>query len=290
MRTCNAVGGGRSFRGARRVADGGKSVEGARWAFSVGWRAGRMSGTGGSNAGSASKKRKVSEGGTVAPAAGENEVVKLCMPILKQVAARADAAPFLDPVDWEELGIPDYPEIIKNPMDLGTIKKKLEDGKYANEQEFADDVRLTWNNAKTYNQPGSGIYVAADNLSKLFDRRMQKLKKPEPSAAATGASAPTPAGPPPSKKKKPSTPAAGVKPVTQQDKVKFSQLVNQLTPQQIGRVVDMISKACPEALNEEDEEDLEIEVDKIDRDTLHNLNVYCESCVAGGNDTKKKKK
>jgi hypothetical protein len=27
----------------------------------------------------------------------------------------------LQPVDWEALGIPDYPEIVKQPMDLGTV-------------------------------------------------------------------------------------------------------------------------------------------------------------------------
>jgi len=31
-------------------------------------------------------------------------------------------------VDWKALGLVDYPDIIKRPMDLGTIKKKLENG------------------------------------------------------------------------------------------------------------------------------------------------------------------
>ena len=30
------------------------------------------------------------------------------------------------------LNLSDYPEIIKNPMDLGTIRKKLEDEIYSN--------------------------------------------------------------------------------------------------------------------------------------------------------------
>jgi hypothetical protein len=38
---------------------------------------------------------------------------------------RASAVPFLEPVRWEEWGLHDYPKIIKNPMDLGTVKVRL---------------------------------------------------------------------------------------------------------------------------------------------------------------------
>jgi hypothetical protein len=31
-------------------------------------------------------------------------------------------APFLEPVMWKEWGLLDYPKVIKNPMDLGTVK------------------------------------------------------------------------------------------------------------------------------------------------------------------------
>ena len=38
--------------------------------------------------------------------------------------------PFLAPVDVVGLGIPDYLDVIKKPMDLGTIQKKLSDQEY----------------------------------------------------------------------------------------------------------------------------------------------------------------
>eukprot|EP00474_Spongospora_subterranea_P008673 CRZ09131.1 hypothetical protein [Spongospora subterranea] len=247
-----------------------------------------MSAVGGSGQ---NKKRKMSEGGGGGGSTVESDLVKTCMPILKFIASKPDAEPFLDPVDWEELGIPDYPEVIKVPMDLGTVKAKLEDGKYETENDFAADVRRVWDNAKKYNQPGSGIYVAADALSKLFDRRMQKVVVKKPTENGSPAASEAPAAPTPSagqKKKKATTPSV-VKQVTQADKVKFATLINQLTASQIGKVVDMISKACPDALNEEDEEDLEIEVDKIDRATLLSLNQFCEQSTTGS-DAKKKKK
>jgi hypothetical protein len=33
---------------------------------------------------------------------------------------------FKAPVQWEKIGLLDYPNVVKNPMDLGTIGKKLE--------------------------------------------------------------------------------------------------------------------------------------------------------------------
>lgn len=51
----------------------------------------------------------------------------------------------------------DYPTIIKNPMDLGTVKKKLKSGKYKTATEFQDDIQLIWDNCKRYNQEGSVI-------------------------------------------------------------------------------------------------------------------------------------
>ena len=53
----------------------------------------------------------------------------------------------MQPVDPAELNLPDYFEIIKNPMDLGTIKKKVENNGYKLISEFGADVRLTSANA-----------------------------------------------------------------------------------------------------------------------------------------------
>jgi hypothetical protein len=78
-------------------------------------------------------------------------------PLLKQLMDHRFGWVFSDPVDPEQLNLPDYFEIIKNPMDLGTIKKGLEAGKYMLAQDFAVDVRLVFSNAMTYNQPGSEV-------------------------------------------------------------------------------------------------------------------------------------
>jgi len=76
---------------------------------------------------------------------GLTEPMSHCSKILKELQDKPDAQPFLEPVDWKAYGLTDYPEIIKKPMDLGTIQGKLETGKYQNNAEkFAADVRLVW--------------------------------------------------------------------------------------------------------------------------------------------------
>jgi hypothetical protein len=62
-----------------------------------------------------------------------------------------DAAIFHRPVDPIELNIPDYFTIIKNPMDLSTIKKKLYGGLYINFNEFDDDIKQIFYNCIIYN-------------------------------------------------------------------------------------------------------------------------------------------
>lgn len=53
------------------------------------------------------------------------------------------------------LGLHDYLEIIKTPMDLGTVKKNLKANKYKFVEEAISDINLVWENCKTYNAQGS---------------------------------------------------------------------------------------------------------------------------------------
>eukprot|EP00965_Chrysotila_dentata_P253877 6211483-Pleurochrysis_carterae.AAC.2 len=91
-----------------------------------------------------------------------------CKAILKELKKKHEAEAFLTPVDWKALGIPDYPTIIKRPMDLGTVMQQLDAGNYTSVRKVADDVDLVWTNAMTYNMDGSPIYAAAAKLKARF--------------------------------------------------------------------------------------------------------------------------
>ena len=78
---------------------------------------------------------------------------------------------------------------------------------------------------------------------------------------------------------------------TQEDRMKFTKLIKQISSDQLGQVVEIIDKKSPQALNDsEGEEDLEIEVYYIDNDTLQELIMFCEKCIKKTNKNKKSKK
>lgn len=58
-------------------------------------------------------------------------------------------------VDIVLLGIPDYPKIIKRPMDYGTINTKLDRREYRTAEDCLNDILQVSKNAKTFNPPGT---------------------------------------------------------------------------------------------------------------------------------------
>uniref|UniRef100_A0A8C5D818 Bromo domain-containing protein n=1 Tax=Gouania willdenowi TaxID=441366 RepID=A0A8C5D818_GOUWI len=68
--------------------------------------------------------------------------LRCCQNILKELLSMKHseyAWPFYEPVDTLALGLHDYHNIIKEPMDLGTIKKKMDQREYANAEDFCAD-------------------------------------------------------------------------------------------------------------------------------------------------------
>ncbi|KAL0398395.1 UNVERIFIED_CONTAM: Transcription factor GTE12 [Sesamum radiatum] len=98
-----------------------------------------------------------------------------CGNILKELMNHPDGWIFSEPVDPVKLNIPDYFEVIAEPMDLGTIKRKLEGNMYFGAEEFAADVRLTFSNAMLYNPPDNRVHSCAKKLDGNFSRRWKLL-------------------------------------------------------------------------------------------------------------------
>uniref|UniRef100_A0A2P2M5I2 Transcription factor GTE8-like n=1 Tax=Rhizophora mucronata TaxID=61149 RepID=A0A2P2M5I2_RHIMU len=107
-------------------------------------------------------------------------LMKQCGTLLKRMMSHQYGWVFNEPVDVVKLNIPDYLTIIKHPMDLGTVKKKISSGLYSNPLEFLADVRLTFKNALEYNPPGHDVYAMADTLSKFFEVRWKTIEKKLP--------------------------------------------------------------------------------------------------------------
>lgn len=73
---------------------------------------------------------------------------------------------------------PSYAEIIKKPMDLNTLKRKLEKRIYKRIDNAFRDLRLIWSNCKTFNNESSAIYKSALELEKLSEDLIKKYFKP----------------------------------------------------------------------------------------------------------------
>lgn len=86
-----------------------------------------------------------------------------------------DADLFHKPVDPIELGIPDYPNVIKNPMDFSTIKRKLNNCVYTNFSEFCDDIHLTFTNCYTYNGETSPVGVMCTKVKNEYNKIYNQL-------------------------------------------------------------------------------------------------------------------
>ncbi|KAK1388570.1 hypothetical protein POM88_016748 [Heracleum sosnowskyi] len=78
--------------------------------------------------------------------------MRKCGVVLEKLMNNNHGWVFNEPVDVVGLGLRDYRKIVKCPMDLGTVKLKLDIGLYENSLDFADDVRMTFQNARLYNR------------------------------------------------------------------------------------------------------------------------------------------
>ncbi|KAF6276311.1 tripartite motif containing 24 [Rhinolophus ferrumequinum] len=81
---------------------------------------------------------------------------------------------FQDPVP---LTVPDYYKIIKNPMDLSTIKKRLQEdySMYSNPEDFVADFRLIFQNCAEFNEPDSEVASAGIKLESYFEELLKNL-------------------------------------------------------------------------------------------------------------------
>ncbi|KAL3278873.1 hypothetical protein HHI36_016393 [Cryptolaemus montrouzieri] len=87
---------------------------------------------------------------------------------MNQIWNCGDSLPFRQPVN--KFRYPDYYDIIEHPMDLTTIRKKLQNDEYQTPYDFSDDMKLIFQNSKTYNtNPKSKIYLMTARLSSAFE-------------------------------------------------------------------------------------------------------------------------
>ncbi|XP_052756490.1 bromodomain adjacent to zinc finger domain protein 1A isoform X2 [Galleria mellonella] len=96
--------------------------------------------------------------------------------LLRDVMKHRDCWPFYEPVSTDD--VPDYLDIIEQPMDFSTIKSKLDGGEYATDGELIADAALVLTNCYTYNKDTHPVAKAGWRLEKYINKRCAELKLP----------------------------------------------------------------------------------------------------------------
>ncbi|XP_045457539.1 bromodomain adjacent to zinc finger domain protein 2B-like [Melitaea cinxia] len=95
--------------------------------------------------------------------------MQFCKNLLCEMECHEHAWPFLIPVNTKQF--PQYKKVIKCPMDLSTIKKKIHDSVYKCKEEFASDVRLIFSNCEVFNEDDSPVGRAGHCMRQFFEER-----------------------------------------------------------------------------------------------------------------------
>lgn len=219
------------------------------------------------------------------PSTANVTLMKQCEALLKRLMSHQYAWVFNTPVDVAKLNIPDYLTVIKHPMDLGTIKTKLASGAYLSPLDFHTDVKLTFNNAMTYNPPGNDVHLMADTLAKYFELRWKAIEKKLSKTDAQLLTAKS--GPcedkviskktmPPSKKRKITSLHLEVMPktvkriMTDEEKHNLGRELESLLGEVPAHIIDYLKEHSSNG-RECGEDEIEIDIDDLSDDTLFSL-------------------
>ncbi|KAG0498008.1 hypothetical protein HPP92_002699 [Vanilla planifolia] len=211
-------------------------------------------------------------------------LMKQCETLLKRLMGHQYAWVFNSPVDVVKLNIPDYFTVIKQPMDLGTVQSKIASGVYSSPLDFAFDVRLTFNNAMTYNPPENGVHVMADVMRKFFETRWKAIEKKLISTDLAVKRVSSKQVPQPKKRKIPlddhSTIMLDYKPMqkmSDDEKLSLSRHLS-LIPELPHHIVDFL-KRHTDNTSQNCEDELEIDFDSLGDDTLFELKKLLDQCL-----------
>ncbi|KAF3653934.1 hypothetical protein FXO37_16721 [Capsicum annuum] len=223
-------------------------------------------------------------------------LMKQCEALLNRLMSHQHGWVFNNSVDVIKLKIPDYLTVIKQPMDLGTIRSKLHSGEYLSPLQLAADVRLTFSNAMTYNPPGNDVHIMDQTLSKFFEVRWKPIEKkipvieeeplPSKTSVIIETETETPQAMPPSKKKKTAPPENKVKPkpakrvMSDVEKHKLTAELEGLIAELPENIVDFLKEKNSNGSKVIDDE-FEIDLDALHDDVLYELRKLLDDYLLG---------
>ena len=99
-----------------------------------------------------------------------DEIRQSLWPVLQHIIGQPESEPFRVPVDYMSLGLTDYPEVVKEPMDISTIRKNMFEDHYSEDPwKFIQHMQLMFSNAWLYNRKATKIYKSTTRVSNFFN-------------------------------------------------------------------------------------------------------------------------
>ncbi|KAJ3679250.1 hypothetical protein LUZ60_017261 [Juncus effusus] len=209
---------------------------------------------------------------------------KKCGQILNRLMKHKKQMWFNTPVDVAGMNLHDYYQIVKQPMDLGTVKSRLSKGLYQSAEDFASDVRLTFNNALLYNPKGHVVHELAFELLNLFDKLFNPVSESHRSQSAASTpvittppvSAPPNVTPPVAKLPKPKARDQNKRAMSYEEKQRLSEGLQNLPEEKMMQVVGIVRKRNLDTTQDGDE--IELDIDTMDNETLWELDRFVSNC------------
>ena len=179
--------------------------------------------------------------------------------ILLELSENPYSEAFREAVKYKELGLIDYPKIVKKPMNLNKILKNLKKNNYSTPKNCLNDIQLVWDNCKLYNVEESDIYKVAVSLENDTRNMVDEFFGHDLKYGLNNHSYKMLM----EKDNK----------ISFEEKNRFLEDINSLKDaEELGRIVDYVKEFCPLAFKEINHEDCQIIVDNLDFKTFHECN------------------
>jgi len=112
------------------------------------------------------------------PAPLNRDLLRFCEAVLvPKLQSHVDSVLFRKPVDPVADGAPDYLAVVRQPMDLGTIRRKIKSQTGYTGEDCIRDIELIFSNCRLYNGEGSYLDTICSRLRLYHQSHLSRIEK-----------------------------------------------------------------------------------------------------------------
>lgn len=211
-----------------------------------------------------------------------SETSTLWLTILNKVKKHPKAGYFLHPVDPEAMEIPNYREVVKEPMDLSTVERNILENMYKSIEDFDADMQKIFSNAILFNKPVHQVSRAAEEVKNFYFKCL-----PEKFAVTVASRrSPKSINLPDNDQKSPTLkPSQQVSPLSAEEKNKLTSLIRKKLPKEyltlVWSIVDPEQKG--------DQNEFELDINLLSPRTARKLEAFVNEKIAKPSSKRKSK-